>query len=125
MKANQQRIYKDVEFLTSLIPARNYRNLGSLEKTVDYLAIEFEKLGMSPRFQRWTAEGTEYDNVIASYNAQKKQRLVVGAHYDVCDDQPGADDNASAVAGLLEVARMLIEQKPALDYRIDFVAYCL
>lgn len=31
--------------------------------------------------------------------------MIVGAHYDVCGEQPGADDNASAVAGLLEIAR--------------------
>ena len=40
-------------------------------------------------------------------------------------DQPGADDNASAVAGLLETARLLAENKPDLDYRIDLVAYYL
>jgi len=49
----------------------------------------------------------------------------VGAHYDVCGDQPGADDNASAVAGLLETARLLDAEKPRLRYRIDLVAYCL
>lgn len=49
----------------------------------------------------------------------------MGAHYDVCGNQPGADDNASAVAGLLESARMVAEVKPNIDYRIDFVAYCL
>lgn len=32
-------------------------------------------------------------------------RIIVGAHYDVYGDLPGADDNASAVAGLLEIAR--------------------
>ena len=40
-------------------------------------------------------------------------------------NQPGADDNASAVAGLLETARLVAENKPEIDYRIDFVAYCL
>jgi hypothetical protein len=49
----------------------------------------------------------------------------VGAHYDVCGDQPGADDNASAVAGLLETARLIALNKPKIDYQIDFVAYCL
>jgi Zn-dependent M28 family amino/carboxypeptidase len=49
----------------------------------------------------------------------------VGAHYDVCGEQPGADDNASAVAGLLELVRMVHQRQPLLDYRIDFVAYCL
>ena len=51
--------------------------------------------------------------------------MIVGAHYDVCGNQPGADDNASAVAGLLETARMVAEAKPSLDYRIDFVSFCL
>lgn len=51
--------------------------------------------------------------------------MIVGAHYDVCGDQPGADDNASAVAGLLEAARMVAESKPSIDYRIDFVSFCL
>lgn len=51
--------------------------------------------------------------------------MVIGAHYDVCGAQPGADDNASAVAGLLEIVRMIFRDKPVLDYRIDFVAYCL
>ena len=51
--------------------------------------------------------------------------MIVGAHYDVCGDQPGADDNASAVAGLLETARMVAEARPDCDYRIDFVSFCL
>nr|GFC84151.1 hypothetical protein [Tanacetum cinerariifolium] len=47
------------------------------------------------------------------------------AHYDVCGEQPGADDNASAVAGLLETARLLQSQAATLRHRIDFVAYSL
>jgi Zn-dependent M28 family amino/carboxypeptidase len=70
-------------------------------------------------------QGNEYTNVIASYNSAKVKRLIVGAHYDVCGDQPGADDNASAVAGLLECARLVFKHQPELEYRIDFVAYCL
>lgn len=66
-----------------------------------------------------------YKNVIASYNAHYNRRLVVGAHYNVCGDQPGANDNASAVAGLLELVRLVFEQQPNLEYRIDFVTYCL
>ena len=49
--------------------------------------------------------------------------MVVGAHYDVCGNQPGADDNASGVAGLLELARMLSDCQ--LKYRIDLVAFAL
>ena len=125
MKANKDNLYRHVEFLTTLRPFRNYQNLGSLEKCCDYFKAEFQKYGLEPVEQKFMAQGTEYENVIASYNAENPRRLIVGAHYDVCGDQPGADDNASAVAGMLETARMVAETKPEVDYRIDFVAYCL
>jgi Zn-dependent M28 family amino/carboxypeptidase len=114
-----------VEFLTTLTPARNYLHPESLEKTCTYIKTEFEKMGATPEEQKWLAEGKEYKNIIASFNREKSKRLIVGAHYDVCGNQPGADDNASAVAGLLETARLVFEQQPSIDYRIDFVAYCL
>src|SRR3954454_14624499 len=125
MIATTERIYKDVEFLTSLRPARNFRNTVSLEKASGYIADEFAKAGATPQLQTWIADGQEYKNVIISYSQGKTRRLIVGAHYDVCGEQPGADDNASAVAGLLEIARLVFDQKPDIDYRIDFVAYCL
>lgn len=125
MKAETARIYKDVEFLTSITPARNFQNLRSLQKAQTYIEEEFVKAGAKPGLQKWVAQGKEYANVIASYNAGKTQRLVVGAHYDVCGNQPGADDNASAVAGLLQIARLVFQAQPSIDYAIDFVAYCL
>jgi Zn-dependent M28 family amino/carboxypeptidase len=125
MRANTQRIYRDVEVLTSIKPARNFQNIRSLEKAFTYIADEFAKAGAQPVKQTWFAGGEEYTNIIVTYNNGKKQRLIVGAHYDVCGDQPGADDNASAVAGLLEIARLIFEYKPRIEYQIDFVAYCL
>jgi hypothetical protein len=61
--------------------------------------------------------------VICSFGTENEKRIIVGAHYDVCGKQEGADDNASGVAGLLELARMLKGRK--LKYRIDLVAYSL
>ncbi len=124
-KARKERLYKDVEFLTTLRPYRNYLNLDSLNKVCDYLKKEFTKSGFDCGEQKWTVSGNEYKNIIASYNKDRSKRLVVGAHYDVCGNQPGADDNASAVAGLLETARVMAENNPGIDYRVDFVAYCL
>jgi Zn-dependent M28 family amino/carboxypeptidase len=124
MPANQARLYADVEFLTSIQPARNYHNLASLNKAADYIKAEFAKLS-SARVaeQPFRAEGRPYRNIIASFGPPEAERIIIGAHYDVCGDQPGADDNASAVAGLLETARLLHEQRPSLFRRIDFVAY--
>lgn len=124
-KARKERLYKDVEFLTTLRPYRNYLNIDSLNKVCEYLKKEFNRSGYDCAEQKWTVSGNEYKNIIASFNQEKSKRLIVGAHYDVCGDQPGADDNASAVAGLLETARIIAENNPSIDYRIDFAAYCL
>jgi len=124
-KADKRRLYKDVEFLTNIRPYRNYQNLEALDETCRYITGEFEKVGYACEEQKWQAAGNEYKNIIASYRKEKKQRLIIGAHYDVFGDQPGADDNASAVAGLLETARLFSENQPELEYGIDFVAYSL
>lgn len=123
--AQTKRLYQDVDFLTGLRPYRNYQNLETLEQVCQYLCDQFEKAGYTPDNQTWLAQGNEYQNILASYRPKLSKRLIVGAHYDVCGDQPGADDNASAVAGLLETARLCQENQPDLGFGIDFVAYCL
>ena len=125
MEADRKRLYNHVEFLTTLAPARNYQNVASLQKAASYIEQQFQNAGSTPERQTWVAWGHEYANVIASYNQDKTERIIIGAHYDVAGDQPGADDNASGVAGLLELARMIFQSKPQINFRVDFVAYCL
>lgn len=120
-----QHLYQTVDFLTSLRPFRTYDQPLILARVVDYIQDYFLNAGLLVELQKWQVHGQEYVNVIAYYNPGKDSRLVVGAHYDVCGDQPGADDNASAVAGLLETARQLSLHQPQLDYTIELVAYCL
>jgi Zn-dependent M28 family amino/carboxypeptidase len=118
-------MFEDVNFLTRLRPFRNYENLESLEAVVNYLKEELELFSLDFSKQQWMAEGNQYTNLIHSYQPDNKKRLIMGAHYDVCGDQPGADDNGSAVAGLIETIRLLNENNLELDYGIDFVFYCL
>ncbi len=125
MSPSRDRLYHDVEVLTSIQPARNHANLASLNRAADYIAGEFGKLNGRVTVQPFKVERKEYKNIIASFGPEDAERVIVGAHYDVCGDQPGADDNASAVAGLLETARLLDTGKPDLPYRVDFVAYSL
>lgn len=125
MIANKTNLINDVRFLSSIYPYRNYRNVGSLNRAAEYIKNEFTKAGFFPSFQTWVAKENVYRNVIASYQPEKEKTLILGAHYDVFGDQPGADDNASGVAGLLETARLIMRRKPIIDYRIDFVAYSL
>jgi len=126
MEQSKDRLYGDVQQLTWIQPARNYLNLGSLGKAADYIRGEFARLRARVSEQPFAADGRTYRNIIARFGTEgAKERVVVGAHYDVCGDQPGADDNASGVAGLLETARLLHELKPELPYEVELVAYCL
>lgn len=124
MHADQNLLYAHVKFLTSLQPARHYRNLRSLNQAADYIKAEFEKLEAGPvEEQVFRADGRQYRNIILSVGLVNAPRIVVGAHYDVFDEMPGADDNASAVAGLLETARLLHTLGSNLKYRVELVAY--
>ncbi len=124
---DKKLLYQHVNFLTSISPARNHANLAELLQAADYIANEFGKLksGKVERQHYLADNENDYENIIWSYNADKAERIVIGGHYDVCGDQKGADDNASAVAGVLELARLVDSLRPNLPYRIDFVAYCL
>lgn len=125
MEVSIENLYKHVAFLTSIYPYRNYKNIESLQKTSDYIEKEMKKMGLETSKQQWKAKGNTYENLIASYQPQKTKCFILGAHYDVYKEQPGADDNASSVAGLLEIMRILAESKLKLDYGIDFVSFCL
>jgi Zn-dependent M28 family amino/carboxypeptidase len=116
-----------VGYLVGIEPARNCRNLESLEKAAGYISGKLAEYGYTPVRQEFEAGGEVYFNVVASTAADDDSRevFVVGAHYDVAGEQPGADDNASAVAGLLEVARFAKMYEDDLPCRIEFVAYCL
>ncbi len=119
------RLRQDVQMLTAVVPPRNVKNVSSLDKSAKYIFEEFRKTGGRAGIQGFTQDGKEYKNVICSFGPQTGERIIVGAHYDVQGDQPGADDNASGVAGLLELSRLVQSQKNEPKFRIDFVAYTL
>lgn len=125
MPAKRENLYRDVLFLTSIVPPRNYKNIRSLNKAAGYIEAEFKKTGFPVHIQSWDVQTRTYKNIIASWQPEKSKRFVIGAHYDVYKNIPGADDNASSVAGLLEIARLLSRQKPKMDYGIDCVAFSL
>jgi len=102
---------------------RNYQNINQLNATADYIKTVFSKYTDSVNFQTYKVNGITYKNVICSFGTEHQKRIIIGAHYDVCGNQQGADDNASGLVGLLELARLLKGQKT--DYRIDLVAYTL
>lgn len=114
------------EHLTRIIDTkapRKYTNTEVLDDVASYIYKVFESYGDTVYYQTYEAYNNEYRNVVCVFGADNPQTIVVGAHYDVCGDQDGADDNASGVAGLLELARQLKGNES--KYRIELVAYTL
>jgi hypothetical protein len=122
-KSDIERVRNDLTQITKTGNFRYYLNPDALNYTADYIYSEFKKTCDTVYYQKFKVNNIIYKNVVASIGTDKKERIIIGAHYDVCGQQEGADDNASGLVGVLELARMLSKEK--LDYRIDFVAYSL
>lgn len=73
--------------------------------------------------QPYTVAGATVRNVIARFGPDTEERIVIGAHHDTAGPYPGADDNASGVAGLLELARLL--DGAELPLMVELVSYPL
>ncbi len=125
IKINIRKLKSCVKFLTEIRPYRRFGNIESLDKTANYILKKFKKYGKSAEYQIFKADNIAHKNVLCYIGPEQGPRLIIGAHYDVCGDQPGADDNASAVAGMLEILRIVSSVSKQLKYRIDFAAYCL
>lgn len=113
-------------YLTTLTKTnrfRTYSQTDQLNQVAAYIKTVFDKYADSVSVQEYTVNGQVYKNVICSFGTKNKRRVVVGAHYDACGNQQGADDNASGITGLLELVRLLKGQK--LNNRVDLVAYTL
>lgn len=91
-----------------------------------YLADAFREFGLSVTAHEFTALDGTYRNVVGTpTNRQNAETppLLIGAHFDTVIGSPGADDNASACAVLLEVARCMAAQPVARP--IHFIAFNL
>jgi hypothetical protein len=114
-----------VRVLAGTSKPRSHEHPAAMAEAAAYVLGHFQGEGLDVRLQRFDVPGGTYANVVASYGRRGAPVLVVGAHYDVCGDQPGADDNASGVAAILELGRLLARNRPATAERIELVAFAL
>jgi Zn-dependent M28 family amino/carboxypeptidase len=119
----QERLYSHVSILSQNIGERHVDAYENLIKAADFIREEFKSIGYQPQKQTYTAEGKSFDNIWVEKTGitHPEKILIIGAHYDTVPNTPGADDNASGVACLLELARECFEQKTACTVR--FVAF--
>lgn len=102
---------------------------GFLQQAETYLREQFSEAGLSVTMHEFEALGGIYRNIIGTANPASLQGqpvrppLIVAAHYDTVPGSPGADDNASGLAVLLDVAHRIREI--SLARPVQFVAFCL
>ncbi|MCS6898032.1 MAG: M20/M25/M40 family metallo-hydrolase, partial [Nitrospira sp.] len=100
-----------------------------LRQTEQYLCQQFAAAGLTVERQEFEAMGGLYRNVIGTASpmqtvgGEEGSPLILAAHYDTVEDSPGADDNASALAVLLEVAQRIRRRR--LRRPVHFVAFSL
>ncbi|MDR2862047.1 MAG: M28 family peptidase [Syntrophobacterales bacterium] len=122
--ADSALIEQHLKAITKTDGYRNYENVPLLDQTAEYIFSVFSQYTDTTRYQTYQVNGETYRNVICRLGSASNTPLVViGAHYDVAGNQEGADDNASGVVGLLELVRMLSQEK--LNYPVEIVAYSL
>ncbi|MBW2276013.1 MAG: M28 family peptidase [Deltaproteobacteria bacterium] len=94
-----------------------------LDRTADYIEAELRKADYDVESHWYEVSGDRVRNldVLLRGRSRPEQYVVVGAHYDSAEDSPGANDNGSAVAAVLELARIMRNDEPARSVR--FVAF--
>lgn len=114
----RDRLMDHVQQLAGTIGERNVYRRGSLERAARYIEEQFGASGYEPASQAYDAAGATVRNIESAHGDRTGDTLIVGAHYDSVSGCPGANDNASGVAALLELARMLNDRA-----RLRFVAF--
>nr|CAA6829992.1 MAG: Aminopeptidase YwaD [uncultured Thiotrichaceae bacterium] len=110
-----------VVMLSETLPPRTGTETD-LRPTINWLEGQLSQYGELQR-QTYEAVGQQFHNLILEFGPDTGKTLVIGAHYDTHAGLPGADDNASGVAGLIELARLL--STTDLQRRVTLVAYTL
>jgi len=118
-----KRLEAHVRYLATDCRPRDWSSQTGLAKAGTYIADSLKTSGGRPWQQTFEVRGRAFTNFGATFGPETGPCLIIGAHYDACGDRPAADDNASGVAGLLELARRLGSNPPSR--RVDLVAYTL
>lgn len=111
-RADAATLAKHVRYLTTEVAPRSASEPENLERAAAYIAQHFHGATARTHLQTFEVRGGRYTNVIAEFGPTSSAEpvLIIGAHYDTFTETgalPGADDNASGTAGLLELARLL------------------
>jgi hypothetical protein len=105
----------------------NVAHYAELEKSARYIEAELKALGYAPFAQVYTADQKQVRNIEVTIEpadpARSRGTVVLGAHYDSAGDAPGANDNGSGTAAVLELARLIGDLRGRIEARIRLVLF--
>ncbi len=118
-----ERLRGHVVQLASVIGERNVWRADALHAAADYIREEWQRQGHDVASQRYDAYGVSSENLEITFSGSTspEEIILAGAHYDSVRGSPGANDNASGVAGLLEIGRAMAGQ--SLRRTVRLVAF--
>jgi Zn-dependent M28 family amino/carboxypeptidase len=119
----RDRLERHVAVLAGVVGERSVWRYAALEAAAGYIEETLRAMGYPVAAQAYTAAGKTVRNleVEIAGTLLPDEVVLIGAHYDSVQGSPGANDNASGVAALLEIARLLKRKRPARTVR--FVAF--
>jgi hypothetical protein len=117
------QLTSDVRALSEQIGPRHVLSEEKLYQAADFIHQRFTAMGYRPQRQTYEVDGVSCDNIIVEVAGQTRpeQIVVIGAHYDTMPGCPGANDNASGVAGILALAEYAAEAN--FDRTVRLVAF--
>jgi hypothetical protein len=118
-RRDRKHLSEHVNYLSVTIGERNLSKAGTLEATADYIKRNLQQAGYPVTEQSYSVQGHQVSNLEAQLAGSDGggPAIVVGAHYDSVINSPGANDNASGVAAVLVLARMLHGSRPRRTVR--------
>ncbi|HEX9216342.1 MAG TPA: M20/M25/M40 family metallo-hydrolase [Gemmatimonadales bacterium] len=117
------QLRRHVATLAHDIGVRSDKAYANVQRAERYIRTELLRIGYHVESQEFFAGGRLYHNLEAmlpGMTGYAHQVVVLGAHYDTAEDAPGADDNASGVAGVLELARVFAGNSQRRTVRFVF-----
>ncbi len=117
------RLRECVKTLSVDFHPRSFRDTTNLNLTAAFIEDHFAQAGGRVEQQTFTISGSTYYNIRCFFGPESGPRQIIGAHYDSHGTTPGADDNASGIAGLIELAYLFQQHPPTT--RVELVAYTL
>jgi hypothetical protein len=118
-----EKLHNHIEFLAGKLGEHNVFNFRKLQAAADYIEQQWRAQGYTVERQTYRAAGLDCANLEVTRSGTRLpgEIVLVGAHYDSVDGSPGANDNGSGVAAMLELSRFVADRDSPRTIR--FVAF--